>query len=74
VVEAIAAVQVSIGGVSADVLNARLSATVPGLYVSVRVPQGTPGSDGVPVILSAAGQDSNRVTISVDNSNAAMQP
>jgi len=59
-------VTVTIGGVAANVLFAGLTPnTVGAYYVNAILLQGTPAGDKVPVVITAAGQPSQTVTMSV---------
>jgi uncharacterized protein (TIGR03437 family) len=60
------AVSVSIGGVDAPVALARLAPGLTGVYqVQAKVPDGVSAGSAVPIILSAAGQLSQAVTIAI---------
>ncbi len=58
--------QVTIGGISAEVLYAGLTPGFVGLYqINVRVPAGVTAGDAVPVVITQKGVSSNTVTMAV---------
>jgi len=57
---------VAIGNATATVAYAGLAPTFPGLYqVNVQVPPGIAVGDGIPVVMTVAGQSSPSVSISI---------
>lgn len=64
--QVVAKVEVTIGGVAAEVKSATLSAGTSGRYeVRVVVPEGAPTGDEVPVVVHAAGRPSPPVTMAI---------